>query len=83
LHSIGSLKLIADAYSRATGRRAAITYDPLRECYSGQFWEFINHLLPRVAIIAGDGFAPQNPLALGKAVHRALKQMDKTGSKKS
>jgi hypothetical protein len=70
--------LLADAFGRATGRRATLTWNEHNNCYEGQFWELIDHVLPRAEIVAGDRFAPKGPIARGRHAQRILTAMDKT-----
>jgi hypothetical protein len=72
------VRLLADAFGRATGHRAGMTWHEHRERYEGRFWELIEVLLPVAKLVIGEGFAPKTPSARGKAIQRWLDRMDTT-----
>jgi hypothetical protein len=75
------IRLLADAFARATGHPAGLTWSEHRNRYEGLFWDLIDRLLPKAEIIAGGGFAPVGDIARGRQAQRILTAMDKTPSK--
>jgi hypothetical protein len=76
------VRLLADAFARVTGRTAALTCDPFSGEYSGPFWQVVDAVLPRVAVVAdqskkGRLAQPASAAARGKAIQRILNAMDK------
>jgi hypothetical protein len=72
------VRFLADAFGRATERRAGITWNAHRSRYEGRFWDLLESVLPYALAYAGDGFAPIETGARGKQVQRILSAMDKT-----
>jgi hypothetical protein len=71
------IRMLADAFGRATGKAATLTWDPLEDRYEGRFWKLVHQVLPIAEDLAGN-FAPRTESARGKKIQRVLKRMDKT-----
>jgi hypothetical protein len=79
----GLVRLLADAFSRATGDRATITWHEHHRQYEGRFWTLVEAVLPKAAAFAalsGRPLAqPNSPTARGKFIQRhTFGSMDKT-----
>jgi hypothetical protein len=76
------IRVLADAFGRATGNRATVSWNEYRDpaCYEGRFFKLVELLLRMVTPIVGDGFAPSSALARGKAIQRNLALMDITSA---
>jgi hypothetical protein len=78
------VRLLADAFARATGHRASLTYDAHQDKYTGKFWDLVETVLPKVGAIAEQGgrslAQPSNRGARGTFIQRVLVSMDKTPS---
>jgi hypothetical protein len=73
------IRMVADAFGDATGRRAGLTWSAHRERYEGQFWGLLVRLLPRAETIAGK-FAPEHDVTRGRRVQKILTAMDRTSA---
>jgi hypothetical protein len=76
------IRLLADAFTRATGDGGEITYSPYRERYEGRFWNLVEAVLSKVETIAEQGgrrlARPATKGARGKYIERVLRGVDKT-----
>jgi hypothetical protein len=74
---------LAQAFQRAAGHPAGITWHPIEGRYEGQFFEFVKALLPGVQRLAKTAtgqplLAPSTRMALGKFLQRLIERMDTT-----
>jgi hypothetical protein len=74
---------LAQAFQRAAGRPAGVTWHEYRGRYEGQFLELVKALLPEVQHLAraatGQPLStPRTPMALGKSLQRLTERMDKS-----
>ena len=76
------VRSLSDAYARATGRKAAVSYDQYQERHGGPFVRLINVLLPMVGTLAKemDGRAlelPATDYARGQLIKSILRRSRK------
>src|SRR5205085_2627454 len=45
------IRLLADAFGRAAGRPASLTWSEARGGYKGSFWDLVGYVLPRTQTI--------------------------------
>jgi hypothetical protein len=72
------IRLLADAFGRAAGRPAGLTWNEHHGRWEGRFWGLVGYVLPRAKMLAGDRFAPASDIALGRYIQHILTTMDKT-----